>query len=109
MTTFIVSRHSGAIKWLRLKGFQGKVITHLNPATIKAGDVVVGVLPITLVKKLIDKGITVYSLQLPDVPKELRGQELTPEMMDEFGAKVYKITSLEWEEVKQCIKDFQQY
>jgi len=99
MTTFIVSRHMGAIEWLQSKGFRGKAIAHLNPTQLRAGDTVVGVLPITLVKQLLNMGVRVYSLQLPNVPRELRGQELTPEMMDQYGAKVYRILSLEWEEV----------
>jgi len=96
---YIVSRHAGAIKWLQQRGFEGEVIAHLDPKILGEGDTVVGVLPITLVKELIDKGVQVYSLQLPDVPKELRGQELTPELMDKYGAKVFRILALEWEEV----------
>jgi len=99
MTTYIVSRHEGALPWLQQRGFEGEVIAHLDPKILGEGDTVVGVLPITLVKELIDKGVQVYSLQLPDVPKELRGQELTPELMDKYGAKVFRILTLEWEEV----------
>jgi len=97
--TYIVSRHKGAVEWLQRKGFQGEVIQHLNPSQLKSGDTVVGVLPITLIKQLIDMTVAVYSLQLPAVPRELRGQELTPEMMEQYGAKVFKILKLEWEEV----------
>jgi len=98
--TYIVSRHAGAIKWLQQKGFEGEVLAHLNPKILDRGDTVIGVLPITLVKQLINKGVRVYSLQLPNVPRELRGEELSPQLMDKYGAKVYKILALEWEEVQ---------
>jgi len=97
--TFIVSRHPGAVAWLKSRGFEGEVLSHLDPKILRKGDRVVGVLPITLVHQLIHRGVEVFSLQLPDVPRELRGQELTPELMDRFGAKVYKILALEWEEI----------
>jgi len=96
---YIVTRHHGAVQWLLSRGFEGEVVTHLALDMVEAGDEVVGVLPITLVKALLDKGVVVYSLQLPSVPRELRGTELTPEAMDKYGARVYKILTLEWEEV----------
>jgi len=96
----IVTRHKGAIQWLKQRGFKGDILSHLDPAKIQDGEVIVGVLPITLVKRLLDKQCTVYVLQLPNVPRKLRGQELTPEMMDRFGAKIFKVAHLEWEEVK---------
>jgi len=99
MTVYIVSRHQGAIQWILSKGFIGKILTHIDLDQVNTGDIVIGVLPIVLVKALIDKGATVYSLQLPLVPKELRGQELSVETMNRYGAKLFKITSLEWEEI----------
>jgi len=97
--TYIVSRHVGAVKWLQQRGFEGEVISHLDPKILSQGDTVIGVLPIALAKQLIDKGVRVYSLQLPNVPRELRGEELSPQLMNQYGAKVYKILALEWEEV----------
>jgi len=96
----LVTRHRGAIDWLQKRGFVGEIVSHINADEIKGGETVVGVLPITLVKQLLDKGCIVYILQLPDVPRELRGVELTSGMMDRFGAKLFKITNLEWEEVE---------
>jgi len=95
----IVTRHKGAIQWLKRRGFRGGILSHLDPDKIQDGETIVGVLPITLVKQLLDKQCTVYILQLPNVPQKLRGQELTPEMMDRFGAKLFKVVQLEWEEV----------
>jgi len=100
--TYIVSRHPGAVAWLKSRGFAGQVIAHLDPKILNRGDRVVGVLPITLVKQLIDKGVQVYSLQLPNLPRELRGEELTPELMDKYEAKVFRILALEWEEVNNA-------
>jgi len=94
MKTFIVSRHRGAVEWLKNKGFDGAVVDHISPSMVNAGDTVIGVLPILLVHELINMGVNVIILQLPAVPREQRGKELTVEDMNRYGAKVYKVTSL---------------
>jgi len=101
--TIIVTRHKGAIEWLRekyswlVKG--AKIVSHIDPDKIPSETNVIGVLPITIVKKLLDKGCTATIIQLPDVPEELRGRELTPEEMEKYGAKLFYIEKLEWREL----------
>jgi len=101
--TIIVTRHKGAVRWLRekyswlIKG--AKVVTHINPDTIPSKTNVIGILPITIVKRLLDKGCTVTIIQLPNIPEEFRGKELTPEEMERYGARLFYIEELEWREL----------
>jgi len=94
MTTYIVSRHKGAIEWLKNKGFSGVVVDHISADMVKAGDMVIGVLPLLLVHELVNMGVNVIILQLPEVPREQRGKELTVEDMNRYNAKVFKVNSL---------------
>jgi len=99
MRTIIVTRHPGAVAWLKEKGFEGEVVAHLTPEMVDEGDVVVGVLPVHLVAELKKKGARVFILVLPQVPPEKRGQELSPDEMEKFGARLLEVRELELEEV----------
>ena len=52
MTHYFVTRHAGALDWARDQGIVATLIEHLDPALIKAGDTVLGTLPIHLVAAL---------------------------------------------------------
>jgi len=97
--TLIVTRHSGAVAWLEQKGFRGEVITHLSPEQVSKGDTIVGVLPVHIVAELKEKGAQVFIIVLPQVPSEMRGHELSPEQMDEFGARLLEVEVLKLREV----------
>jgi len=97
--TLVVTRHQGAVAWLQEKGFRGEVVSHLSPEMVDEGDTVVGVLPIHLVWDLKRREARVIILVLPQVPPEKRGQELGPEQMEEFGAKLLEVRELELQEV----------
>jgi len=96
---FIVTRHPGAVAWLKSKGFEGEVVAHLTPEMVDEGDVVIGVLPVHLVAELKEKRARVIILVLPQVPPEKRGQELSPEEMDRFGARLLEVEELRLKEV----------
>jgi CRISPR-associated protein Csx16 len=77
----IVSRHRGAVEWLRRRGIVGPVIEHAEPNDV-VGKVVYGVLPFhlaALAKELV-------MIDTPGIPLGRRGGDLTPEEMDLFGA-----------------------
>ncbi len=95
----IVTRHSGAIRWLQSRGIKGEIIEHLDPDEIKSGDEVYGILPVHLIHQLLEKGARVYLLVLPALAFSQRGQELSPDEMEEAGAKIVEVKSLELEEV----------
>lgn len=49
MTTLFVSRHQGAIEWIKQQSIQVDVfVEHLNVEEIQADDVVIGTLPLHL-------------------------------------------------------------
>jgi len=87
----IVTRHAGAIKWLRLHGVEGDVVSHVTPDDIR-GRVVVGNLPVALAALCSKYG----AVDLPDLRPEDRGRDLAPEEMDSAGAilRWFMITEL---------------
>jgi len=96
----IVTRHLGAVEWLKSKGIEGEVIQHLSLEDINKGDKIYGVLPIHIAKEALDRGAEVYMLILPNITHNARGRELTPEEMDKAGAKIVKIKNIELEEIE---------
>ena len=88
MTTWLVTRHAGARVWAaRLAVQVDRVVDHLELDEVVNGDTVVGSLPINLVAELNDIGVVYYHLTLP-LTMELRGTEITANMMEKLGAKL---------------------
>ena len=88
----IVTRHSGAVAWLAERGITGEVIAHVaDPAQI-AGKAVIGNLPLHLAA-LAER---VGSIDMPGLTPAQRGQDLSPEEMDEAGAAIvwYEVRAL---------------
>jgi len=77
----IVSRHQGLVDWLRRKGIVGKVVTHATPDDVRGKDVI-GNLPLHLAAMA--KSVTV--VDMPALPADWRGQDLSPDQMDQAGA-----------------------
>lgn len=91
----IVTRHEGAVEWLRSKGYEGSVITHLEREQITGENIYIGVLPIPMVKTILDAGSRFLLLVLPDVAFSQRGMSMTPEEMDLAGAHLVEVTKIE--------------
>lgn len=88
MTTYFVTRHSGALEWAARQGLSvDRIVEHLDPVTIQPGDRVVGTLPVNLAAEVCARGAAYWHLTL-DVPPELRGKELTADMMQALGARI---------------------
>jgi CRISPR-associated protein Csx16 len=83
METVIVTRHAGAIEWLRRKGFEGEVIPHLSD--LPKGKRVVGVLPVAIAVQLLQLHNEVYLVEFP-ARNGPRGAELSADEMQELGA-----------------------
>jgi len=77
----IVSRHQGLVDWLARRGIVGDVITHASPDDVKGKDVI-GNLPLHLAA--VAKSVTV--VDMPDLPADWRGKDITPDQMDQAGA-----------------------
>jgi len=99
MTTHIITRHKGAIEWLEKKGYKGEISDTAVVEKYKKGDAVIGVLPIHIICELEKKGVETILIQMPTIPPEARGKEITPEDMDKYGAKLLRIKKCECEEV----------
>ncbi len=91
--TWVVSRHAGAVAWLREQGVcPDEEVEHLNLASIREGDTVVGSLPVHLVAEICKRGARYLHLQI-EVPRDLRGHELSAEQMRRFGARLVPVSA----------------
>ena len=77
----IVSRHQGLVDWLAQRGITGKVVAHATPDDVRGKDVI-GNLPLHLAAMA--KSVTV--VDMPTLPADWRGQDLSPDQMDQAGA-----------------------
>lgn len=87
MTTYFVSRHPGALDWAARQALAATPIAHLNLNIIKAGDVVIGTLPIQHVAAVNKRGARYFHLEM-DIPADQRGANLSADDMERFGAKL---------------------
>ena len=88
MTTYLISRHPGAIEWA---GKQGLAIdtfaSHLDPAVVQAGDTIIGSLPVNLAAQVCAAGAAYWHLSL-ELPSEQRGRELSAADLRVLGARL---------------------
>lgn len=95
MTTYFITRHPGAVEWAARRGLVvDRQLAHLDPADIRPGDVVIGVLPVNLAAAVCTRGARFFNLSL-DLPAEARGRELSADELEAFGARLeeYEIQS----------------
>lgn len=79
--TLIVSRHAGAVAWLKQHGITGTVMQHVTPDDITSM-IVVGNLPVSMAALCSEYG----TIDLPDLTADQRGKDLSPDEMDAAGA-----------------------
>jgi CRISPR-associated protein Csx16 len=97
MTTYFVSRHSGAVGWAKQQGIRvDRQLAHLDVAQIQPGDIVIGSLPVNLAAEVCARNARYIHLTL-DLPFDARGVELDAAAMSRFDAKLeeYKISKVE--------------
>jgi CRISPR-associated protein Csx16 len=88
MTTYFISRHSGAMHWAESLGIAvDQVISHFDPECVQAGDVVIGTLPIHLAARVCARGGHYLHLSL-NVRPEWRGRELSAIELCACGARL---------------------
>ena len=88
MTTYFVSRHTGAIEWAAHRGLVvDRQADHLDVMDVKQGDVVIGSLPVNLAAEVCSRGGRYLHLSL-ELPVDLRGRELTVDDMYALGARL---------------------
>ena len=92
---YIVTRHAGAIAWLREKGFAGEVVPHLAGNQVQSGNIYIGVLPVPMIQQILDTGSRFYLLVMPEVTLVQRDREMTPGDMDAAGARLVEVKNIE--------------
>jgi len=94
METLIVTRHPGAVEFIQHCGYVGEACEHFVPEMAHEGMVIVGILPVHLIAQVLHSGARFIQVVLPQIPPEMRGTELTPTQMEEFGAQLIEITGI---------------
>lgn len=89
MTTYFITRHTGALAWAKLHDVAFDVhLEHLSDLdSLQTGDVVIGTLPINMVAKLNERGVHYVHLSL-DIPPAWRGRELSADELRECQASL---------------------
>jgi CRISPR-associated protein Csx16 len=88
MKTILVTRHQAVLKWIENQGIQvDQHLEHFHPDQAQGGDTLIGNLPIGMVAKLNQMGVSYLHIDI-NVPQAFRGQELTETQMQEFGASI---------------------
>lgn len=88
MTTFFISRHPGAVEWIKQQSIHiDRWVSHLHTEDVNAGDTVIGTLPIHLAFEVCQRGARYLALEM-SVPEHKRGQELNPEDLRGFSCKI---------------------
>jgi len=80
----IITRHAGAVEWLRRRGIVGEVVAHATPDQVR-GRICCGVVPLNLAALASE----VWAIDMPGLKPADRGRDLTPEEMDEAGAELF--------------------
>ena len=87
MTHIFVTRHPGARAWAHTQGIAARQVTHLDPETVRGGDVVMGTLPVHIAAQVCARGARYLHLRL-DLPPDLRGRDLSADDMTRAGARL---------------------
>lgn len=88
MTTWFISRHPGAERWMKANGIHyDHHLTHLEGQPIAAGDTVIGSLPVNLAAEVCAKGAHYWNLSLI-LPEGARGRELSADELDLYQARL---------------------
>lgn len=89
MKTIVVTRHIGALNWLKARGIVADLyLTHLNDIRdFDFGDVIIGVLPLPLIAKLTKKGVMYIHFSI-EIPLEYRGMELNEALLEKLNPKL---------------------
>lgn len=88
MTIWFVTRHRGALDWARKKGIAfDRHVVHLDPREVRAGDTVIGSLPVNLAAEVCARGADYRNLSLRLEPTD-RGRELAAEDLERCGATI---------------------
>ncbi|WP_290652123.1 CRISPR-associated protein Csx16 [Aquisalimonas sp.] len=90
MSTWLVTRHPGALQWLRRHGYRdARHVSHLDIELVAKGDTVIGTLPVWMVAAVTQRGARYFHLTIP-LDAACRGAELTADELDRLGARLQR-------------------
>lgn len=97
----IITRHPATQEIIgELLGSKKTVaIPHWDGNVDSLGEEVVGVLPLPMIKQILDSGRKFYLFALNPVPAELRGKELSRDDIKKIGFKFYEVKNIELIEI----------
>lgn len=100
MKTWFVSRHPGAIEWIKTQKHIkiDEFVTHLDIEAINKGDTIIGILPFDIAATLCKKGGIFYALLL-NQNEDNRGQEHSAQKMHQLGARLQRFRAEAFEEL----------
>ncbi|MBP3437773.1 MAG: CRISPR-associated protein Csx16 [Sutterella sp.] len=88
MSTIFVGRHQGAVGWIKARRIPvDRWTDDLEPESVGPGDVVIGTLPLHLAAAVCSRGAVFIALTM-DIPKTLRGKELTLADVERCGCRL---------------------
>lgn len=88
MLTWFVSRHGGAIDWIKQIGIPiDRFCHHLSEVSVAPGDVVMGTLPVHMAAQVCAQGAYFFELVI-DLPESFRGRELDKDALLRFNARL---------------------
>jgi len=83
-----VTRHPALVAWLGQEGISiDSFQQHLDISGVSEGDIVVGNLPVHLAAEVCEKGASYVNISV-DVPRELRGQELSLADLERYDCRL---------------------
>lgn len=84
--TWLVTRHPGAVEWMRRRGVVfDEHVSHLDTEKVSPGDTVTGTLPANLAARVCARGARYLQLSM-DVRADQRGKELSACQLEAAGA-----------------------
>jgi CRISPR-associated protein Csx16 len=99
-TTYLVTRHPGALAWLKRRLPLGQTVAHADPQLffeqLQPGDCVAGTLPFRGAAQACQRGAKLLILHF-DLPFSSRGTELSEDDLNRLGAQLvrYEVRQLE--------------
>ncbi len=82
MATWFVSRHLGAIEWMKMQDCSvDHWVEHLNVDDVNSGDTVIGIVPLFLAAELYRKKVRFLALVLPQSLGDRGGEHSYQEML----------------------------
>lgn len=103
MKITIITRHNSTIDIIKNLINSGKldlpkdvdfdIIPHLTNID-DTGNIIIGILPIPIIKDVINSGKQFYLFTLNNIPPNMRGKDLSMDDIKNIGFSIYKITDI---------------